>query len=67
MWRAHRWMEELPIDHSVVRFVLLGGTLSLFVHYKHRIHAPNSRDVVEATFVTREGTCYKLVPHVVPC
>jgi hypothetical protein len=48
-------------------FVLLGGTMALFVHYGSLLHAPNSKDVVEAVFAADTKTCYKLVPYVVPC
>lgn len=47
--------------------ILLGGTMALFVHYGSLLHAPNSKDVVEAVFVADKKTCYKLVPYVVPC
>ena len=58
--------EQLMQDKSIC-FVLLGGTLALFVHYDSLIHAPNSKDVVEAVFATDKKICYKLVPYVVPC
>jgi hypothetical protein len=50
-----------------ISFMLLGGTMALFIHYGSLVHAPNSKDVVEAVFAIDKNTCYKLVPYVVPC
>lgn len=58
-------VNEILSEQSIC-FVLLGGTLALFVHYRNLVHAPNSKDVVEAVFKS-DGVCYRLTPHIVPC
>lgn len=44
----------------------LGFMIGVVTNYWRVIHAPNSRDVINATFRGKDG-CYKLSPVVVPC
>lgn len=44
----------------------LGFMIGVATNYWKVLHAPNSRDVINATFRGKDS-CYKLSPVVVPC
>ena len=55
------------VDITLVHLMLLGSTFSLLMNYRNLIHAPDSKDVVAATFRDADRKCYRLVPYTVPC
>jgi len=64
-WRATttaEWASDLAPP-----YMALGAFLALMLHYPQLIHGFNSKDIVQSTFHTRAGNCYRLTPRVVPC